>query len=43
MDDLVLNGTGTLTVSSTDNAVTSKDTLKITGENIVIECDGRHG
>ncbi len=39
-DDLVLNGTGTLTVYSTDNAVTSKDTLKITGGNIVIECKG---
>ena len=39
-DDLVLNGTGTLTVASTDNAVASKDTLKITGGNISIDCTG---
>ena len=30
-DDLVLNGVGSLTVSSTDNGVTCKDDLKITG------------
>jgi hypothetical protein len=30
-DDLVLNGTGTLTVSSTANGITCKDDLKITG------------
>ncbi len=30
-DDLVLNGTATLTISSTDTAVKSKDDLKITG------------
>ena len=30
-DDLVLNGTGSLTVSSSANAVTSKDDLRITG------------
>ena len=30
-DDLVLNGTGTLTVSSTDNGVVCKDDLRITG------------
>ena len=29
--DLVLNGTATLTVSSSDNGIVSKDTLKITG------------
>ena len=39
-DDLVLNGTGTLNISSSDNAVASKDTLKITGGNIVIDCKG---
>lgn len=30
-DDLVLNGKGTLTVNSTQNGITSKDELKITG------------
>lgn len=30
-DDLVLNGVGTLTISSTENGVVSKDDLKITG------------
>lgn len=37
-DDLVLNGTGSLTISSTDNGITSKDDLKITGGNITISC-----
>ena len=37
-DDIVLNGTGTLNISSTDNGVTSKDDLKITGGTINIEC-----
>lgn len=37
-DDLVLNGTGTLTIKSTDNGVTSKDDLKITGGTINITC-----
>ena len=35
-DDLVLNGTGTLNISSTDNGITSKDDLKITGGTINI-------
>ena len=39
-DDLVLNGTGTLVISSTDNAVTSKDDLKITGGTYEINCAG---
>lgn len=30
-DDLVLNGTGTLTINSTENGVSGKDDLKITG------------
>ena len=34
--DLTLNGTGTLTVSSTDNGVVCKDDLKITGGSYVI-------
>ena len=37
-DDLVINGTGTLTISSTDNGITSKDDLKITGGTINITC-----
>ena len=37
-DDVVLNGTGTLTINSTDNGITSKDDLKITGGAINITC-----
>ena len=37
-DDLVLNGTGTLNVSSTDNGISSKDDLKITGGTLAITC-----
>lgn len=37
-EDLVLNGTGTLTISSTDNGVSCKDDLKITGGAYVITC-----
>ena len=37
-DDLVLNGTGTLTIKSSNNGVTSKDDLKITGGTINITC-----
>ena len=37
-DDLVLNGLGTLNISSTNNGVTSKDDLKITGGTINITC-----
>lgn len=35
-DDLVLNGLGALTVSSTDNGISCKDDLKITGGTITI-------
>lgn len=35
-DDLVLNGLGTLTISSTGNGITSKDDLKITGGTYAI-------
>ena len=35
-DDLVLNGLGTLNINSTDNGVSSKDDLKITGGTISI-------
>ena len=37
-DDLVLNGLGTLNINSTDNGVSSKDDLKITGGTINITC-----
>ena len=37
-DDLVLNGTGTLKIQSSDNGVTCKDDLKITGGTIHITC-----
>ncbi|MCR5653466.1 MAG: carbohydrate-binding domain-containing protein [Ruminococcus sp.] len=35
-DDLVLNGQGTLEISSADNGITSKDDLKITGGTLNI-------
>ncbi len=35
-DDLVLNGLGTLKVSSSDNGISCKDDLKITGGTLVI-------
>ena len=37
-DDLVINGTGTLNISSTNNGITSKDDLKITGGTLKINC-----
>lgn len=37
-EDLVLNGTGSITISSTNNGITSKDDLKITGGEIIIDC-----
>ena len=37
-DDIVINGVGTLTISSSENGVTSKDDLKITGGTISIDC-----
>lgn len=37
-DDLVLNGTGSLAISSTNNGVTGKDDLKVTGGTITIDC-----
>lgn len=39
-DDLVLNGLGTLTVESTDNGISGKDDLKITGGTLVINASG---
>ncbi len=40
-DDLTLNGTGTLTVSSTDNGVSSKDDLKVTGGSYIISASSK--
>ena len=37
-DDLVLNGLGTLKVVSSDNGISCKDDLKVTGGTIQIEC-----
>ena len=37
-DDITINGTGTLNIESTDNGITSKDDLKITGSTISITC-----
>lgn len=37
-EDLVLNGVGTLSISSTANGVTSKDDLKVTGGTLNIKC-----
>lgn len=37
-DDLVINGTGTINITSTANGITSKDDLKITGSTINITC-----
>jgi hypothetical protein len=39
--DLVLNGTGTLTVTSTDNGVVSKDDLKVTGGTYNITAESK--
>ena len=39
--DLTLNGKGTLTISSTDNGITSKDELTITGGTYSITASGK--
>lgn len=39
--DLILNGTATLTIDSTDNGVVCKDDLKITGGTYVITADSK--
>ena len=38
--DLVLNGQGTLSVTSSDNGIVSKDDLKVTGGTYSVSCDG---
>ncbi len=39
-DDLVLNGTGSLDISSTDNGISGKDGIKLTGGSLRVECKG---
>ncbi len=39
-DDLVLNGTGSLKIASTDNGISGKDGIKLTGGTLEIECEG---
>lgn len=38
-DDLVLNGSGSLNITSSENGVSSHDDLKITGGTLIITCD----
>ncbi len=38
--DLVLNGSGTLSISSSDNGIVCKDDLKVTGGTYAISCSG---
>ncbi len=40
-DDLVLNGTGSLTVNSTDNGIVCKDDIKVTGGNYTITASSK--
>ena len=37
-DDVVINGKGTLNIVSTDNGISSKDDIKITGSTLNISC-----
>ena len=39
-DDLVLNGTGSLTVTSSDNGIAGKDGIRITGGSLMMSCEG---
>ncbi|MCR5120051.1 MAG: carbohydrate-binding domain-containing protein [Lachnospiraceae bacterium] len=39
-DDLVLNGTGVLTINSSDNGISGKDDIKLTGGTWEIACSG---
>lgn len=41
-DDLVMNGTGTLTITSSDNGIVGKDEVKVTGGTYNITAEG-HG
>ena len=38
--DVTVNGLGTLNISSSDNGITSKDDLKVTGGTIILNCSG---
>ncbi len=39
-EDLVINGTGSLTIASSDNGIACKDDLKVTGGSLKISCKG---
>ncbi|MCR5221322.1 MAG: carbohydrate-binding domain-containing protein [Lachnospiraceae bacterium] len=39
-EDLVINGTGFLTITSSDNGIACKDDLKVTGGSLKISCKG---
>ncbi len=39
-EDLVINGLGTLSITSSDNGISCKDTLKVTGGELNISCSG---
>lgn len=39
-DDLVLNGTGTVVIDSSDNGIAGKDDVKLTGGKLMISCKG---
>ncbi len=39
-DDLVINGTGRLAIASSDNGIAGKDSIKLTGGSLQIECEG---
>ena len=38
-DDVIINGLGSLNITSSENGITSKDDLKITGGTLTIECE----
>ncbi len=39
-EDLTINGTGAITITSSDNGISGKDTLKVTGGCLNISCTG---
>lgn len=39
-EDLVINGTGSLTIASSDNGIACKDEIKVTGGSLMISCKG---
>ena len=39
-EDLVINGSGSLEIASSDNGISSKDDLKVTGGSLTVSCSG---